>query len=184
MKLPEFINKLGVSRLAIVLIAGIALILLANPGGEKKNVGINTVTPQQNIIPTMEEDTIKKLENRLKEVLSKVAGVGKVDVMITIKSSKELIINKDKQTQNSTTSEKDSEGGERLTSNYTNSESTIMGSEDEPYVLKEIEPTINGIIIVAEGGDSITIKNELTIAAQALFDVPAHKIKVMKMTKN
>ncbi|MDF2819655.1 MAG: hypothetical protein K0R15_96 [Clostridiales bacterium] len=184
MKLPEFIKKIGIWRLAIFLIAGVALMLLSNPGGGKDNVVENPATKTQNIIPTTEEDAISELENRLKEVLSKVAGVGKVEVMITLKSSKELVINKDKQIQSSTSSEKDSEGGERTTNSLTNSENTIMGSTDEPYVLKEMEPTINGIIIVAEGGDSIIIKNELTIAAQALFDVPVHKIKVMKMTKN
>lgn len=50
-----------------------------------------------------------------------------------------------------------------------------------PLALKEIEPKIEGIIIIAQGGDNIFIKNELIKSAQTILNVDAHKIHVMKM---
>ena len=58
-------------------------------------------------------------------------------------------------------------------------ESETGGSE--PVIVKEIEPEIEGVVIICKGGDSEYVKSEIVDAVLALFDVPAHKIKVMKM---
>ena len=51
----------------------------------------------------------------------------------------------------------------------------------EPLVLKETAPKVEGVLILCEGGDNITIKEAISKACQALFNVPAHKIEVLKM---
>ena len=50
-----------------------------------------------------------------------------------------------------------------------------------PYVIEEMEPQIQGILVVAEGGDNSQVVQNITEAVMALFGVEAHKIKVMKM---
>ena len=50
-----------------------------------------------------------------------------------------------------------------------------------PYVVKELEPEIAGVLIVAEGGGDPVTVNNITEAVMSLFDIDAHKIKVMKM---
>ena len=50
-----------------------------------------------------------------------------------------------------------------------------------PYIVKELEPEIAGVLVIAEGGNNEVIKSDVIAAVQVLFDVPAHKIKVMKM---
>jgi len=40
---------------------------------------------------------------------------------------------------------------------------------------------ISGIVIVAEGGDNVIVKDSLIRAAQALFGVSANKVEVFKM---
>ncbi len=57
---------------------------------------------------------------------------------------------------------------------------TDNGSGSSPYVIKQIMPEVEGVIIVADGGDKPTVKNEIYEAVQALFPVPTHKIKVLK----
>jgi len=42
-------------------------------------------------------------------------------------------------------------------------------------------PIVQGVLIVMEGGDDPEIKREINEAVQALFDVPSHKIKIIKM---
>jgi len=44
-----------------------------------------------------------------------------------------------------------------------------------------MEPVIEGVIIVMEGGDNSFVVSAVTEAVQALFPLEAHKIKVLKM---
>ena len=50
----------------------------------------------------------------------------------------------------------------------------------EPYVNTELSPGIEGVAVIAEGGGNPVVRQEITEAVQALFDVEAHKIKIMK----
>ena len=53
---------------------------------------------------------------------------------------------------------------------------------NEPYVTMEKMPEIEGIIIVAQGGGDGTVATNITSAVEALLNVPAHKIKILKMS--
>jgi stage III sporulation protein AG len=53
--------------------------------------------------------------------------------------------------------------------------------ENLPYVIQELEPEVKGIAVIAEGGGDPEIIAEIIDAVQVLFNVPAHKVKVMKM---
>ena len=53
-------------------------------------------------------------------------------------------------------------------------------SQNQPIVEKELYPEISGIIISTEGGGSPSVKAEIASAMEALFGLPAHKIKVLK----
>lgn len=55
----------------------------------------------------------------------------------------------------------------------------ISGTEKD----KEIYPEVTGIIISADGGGNTIVKTEISEAMEALFDLPAHKIKVLKRVK-
>ena len=44
-----------------------------------------------------------------------------------------------------------------------------------------ILPEIEGVLVVAEGGDSPRIVSDISDAVKALFQVEAHRIKVIKM---
>ena len=48
-------------------------------------------------------------------------------------------------------------------------------------VKKEMTPKIEGVVVIAQGGDDPVVMKNITEAVQALFDVDTHKIKVMKM---
>ena len=48
-------------------------------------------------------------------------------------------------------------------------------------MVKEKTPEIEGIVVVAQGGGDANVKNSISKAAQALFDIPAHKVEVLKM---
>ena len=45
----------------------------------------------------------------------------------------------------------------------------------------ESNPQVEGVLVIAEGGDKSSVKEEIIGAAQALFGIEPHKIKIMKM---
>ena len=125
----------------------------------------------------------KELEQRVKDILKYVDGVGEVDVMIALKSSKEKVLHVDKDKSRSSTEEKDSAGGTRKAMTEEIKESSLMSGGNgvnEPVIEKELQPEIAGIVISARGGGSAAVKAEISEAMEALFGLPAHKIKVLK----
>ena len=98
-----------------------------------------------------------QMENRIRNILKSVDGVGKVDVMVVLKSSSEKVLRVDRSTNTSTTQEKDSGGGTRDVTNNQIQENTILAgsgsgsSTNAPIVEKELSPEISGIIISATG---------------------------------
>lgn len=126
----------------------------------------------------------KNLESRLTEALSGISGVGKVRVMITLKSSAELVVEKEMPVERSSTTETDSLGGSRIVHTDEMGETVVYsssGNDREPYVVKTYVPQIEGVLVVAEGAGSGTVNRTITDVVQALFDVEIHKVKVVKM---
>lgn len=181
----EKLKHIKKDYILIGLLVGVLLLVIAIPTSEKKtpvaaDTGQTTETMNQ-----QPADVVERLEQRLVRTLGQVEGVGKVEVMLTKKSSGEKIVEKDIPVTDKDTQEKDSGGGERSTKENTAGEETVYEKDENgnqiPYVVEELEPEISGVLVVAEGGgDSVVIKN-ITDAVMSLFDIEAHKIKVMKM---
>lgn len=132
---------------------------------------------------TAEEDYAGYLEQKLKETLSGMAGVGKVSVMITLASSEELVVEKDEPVSRSNTTENDSAGGSRSIYEVESRPQTIyrtQGSDSEPYVVKTLLPKVEGVVVVAEGAGTGSTSKNITEVVQALFGIEANKIKVVK----
>ncbi len=191
------IKEIGPARLVILLMAGIFLLVLSFPdmlsseNSSKDNTAKQDYKVKENTDNTETDDEteayINELENRLKKVLAKVEGIGDVDVMITLKGSKEKVILKDGPYTQESMNEVDGEGGNRDSSSISKEDTTVLvnggNGESVPYVIQEKEPEVEGVVVIAEGGGNAKIMTEIMEAAQVLFDVPAHKVKVMKMNK-
>ena len=188
------LKEIGPARLVMLLMAGIFQVLLSIPNlpsfdKSTKKTTENSGTAVVNTVTAGTKDETKlyvtDLEERLKNVLMKGEGIGAVEVMITLKGSKEEIILKDEANTNESVNEADGEGGSRNSTKTDQNDTTIMveGSDGvaRPYILKEIEPELEGILIIAQGGGSAVIQSEIIEAVQVLFGVPSHKVKVMKM---
>lgn len=124
-----------------------------------------------------------RLEQRIRDVLKNVDGVGEVDVMLTLSASSEKVLRVDKERNRATTSETDSSGGTRQQAEESLRESTVLAGgsgSGEPVIEKELAPEISGVVISAQGGGNASVRKEISEAMQALFGLPAHKIKVLK----
>lgn len=181
-KIKEFLMQVGPVRLALVGICGIFLVLTSFPvqKQEIKKQEPNNFENQEN--KNDNDIYTTKMENKLKTVLENVQGVGKVKVMITLSASRESVVNKDTPYENVNEQQ---EGNEKKTSRKeSGQEETVLVEKDGnhvPYIIKEYEPEVEGVMAVIEGGDNPVVVSQVTDAIQALFHVEAHKIKVLKM---
>lgn len=191
------VQKIGVQKICILLLLGVLVMLLWGMEGNSQSakeskdsiqLGLKSTEQSSNTSGTKTTSDTSEygtaLENKLKKILSKVNGVGKVDVMITLSQSKELVILKDSPYTQESVNESDGEGGSRVSDSIKREEETVLSSnksgETTPYVIKEIQPTVSGVLVIAEGGNDGVIRANIVAAVQALFDVPAHKIVVME----
>ena len=125
------------------------------------------------------------LEEKLKNILMSVEGAGKVQVMITLKSTSTKNVLMEEPYSEKNMSEKDGDGGSRDT--YENSHDYhVIYMEDAngtsiPYVISEFSPQVEGVAVVAQGGDSAIVKEKITGIIKALFGIEINKIAVGKM---
>lgn len=127
----------------------------------------------------------KELEQALEEVLFTMDGVGKVKVMITVEDCGKAVVEKDSSNTRSGSTEVDSAGGSRNTTDITDTETTVYtggrSGNGIPYVTRMLAPEIAGVLVSAQGGGEDSVVRNITDAIQALFGIPSHKIKIVKM---
>lgn len=173
-----FENKKNYYNILIILFTGILLLYFSKSFDlPQKKVEETT----EDVITFKENSYETSLEKRLKSTLSKIEGVGNVDVLITLENGKEIITKDDSFSESSKTQEQATNGDKRDIINNKKELSTVKIAGDVPLILKEISPKILGVLIVAEGGGNIEIKNNLINATKALLGVEIHKIEVLKM---
>jgi len=191
-KMFQKFNSEKGNKLIILLLIGVLILVIAWPMGEADQGNDDADAASSGSEEAAEKVVLEKYvanqEARLTALISTIEGAGTVSVMITAKSSGELVVEKDVVTGSNSLEENDSQGGNRTTNEENHSETTVFTDDNTgksvPYVVKEIEPQIEGIVVVAEGGDDLNVVNEITAAIGVLFDVPIHKIKVVKMNSN
>lgn len=105
-KLQNIIETIGIRKLLLILALGICLMVFSVPSPEKSQKEDAAKETQDEEDST--DDYVRKQEERLVKALKQVEGVGKVKVMITVKSSSEAVVNKDSPYEESTGKEEKS----------------------------------------------------------------------------
>ena len=153
-------NNKKIKYLLIGLLLAVLIVAILFPSINKiKGDNVDTLT--QNT------DYVASLESKLSQTLSKVDGVGKVSVVITVKSGMETVL-----AMKTTVTE---------TSNGTETVQTPIIVNGDTIVVKELYPEITGVLIVAEGAENITVMKRLQQATVSLLDVKIAQIEILGM---
>ena len=170
----EFKNFFGKNdkRIRIVLILGLVGIVLIGlsqfwpSGGKETPVAAGDTA-------TATEAYKEKLEERVREIVSSVEGVGKSQVMVTLESGVEYVYEKE-QNVSSTLNEDNTQGsGMKIQQSEDNKESFIIVEDENGHktalVRTRLEPKVQGVVVVCEGGGSALVaKNIYDLVTTAL----------------
>lgn len=183
------------NQLLIVLLVGVLLLVIAipiSPQADEAEINSSEDIMQGYSASESSGETNSAaqyeayLEKRVASALEYVEGVGKTEVIITLKSSSQKVVEKDQTSDTRITEEEDSAGGTRTENSRSSDKTSVYAQSSDgsqtPYVSKELTPEIAGVVVIAQGGDNAVVVQNITEAIQALFGVEAHKIKIMKRT--
>jgi len=113
------------------------------------------------------------LETKLAKVISQISGAGNVSVMVTLSSGPEYVYATDVEEETNT----NTSGNSTTVSIVTTSQPIVVSND--MIVIKEIMPSVGGVIVVSSGAGNTSVKLEILKAIQALLDVPQTNIEVL-----
>ena len=157
-KIPEYIRSFAYKYKypLIVFLFGIIFVVA---GGNTEN---DTIT---NVI-TEERNNIYLLEQQLEDMIEKIDGVGRAEVILSLKYSEQNIYAKEEVKENASEIVIVNEnGGQKALVEYTSS------------------PEYKGALIVCDGGDDSRVRLEITDAVKALTGISSQNIIITKMKK-
>lgn len=169
------IKNIGKEKLVLLALAGIMLIGASYFESVKENkVGEETTT-----IHEYKEDYQSEMEAKVEKLIGNINGVSNISVLISLKSGGEKILKEDSENSSSDKSEGTNE--EKSSSVKKTTVIFQQDGDENPYIIKEVYPEIEGIAITAKGVSDNKLKEEIINMLTALFDVPVHKISILEI---
>ena len=154
-------GKLAIAVMGIAL--GVILLIFGSRVGEGEEKPSPNMSPSGTVTRTTDEYRAD-LEARMEDICAQVAGVGAVEVLVTLEGGFEYVYAYDI---------KSTVGGEST------SYITIGSGDNESLVyITERAPAIMGIGVVCSGGMEAAVRREVTALLSAAFGVGSNKIYV------
>ena len=164
------LNKEKGLKLIVVLgLIAIALILFSEFIPQKNEEKVNTKSS------TEANKFQQEMESKLTNTLSTINGVGRVNVMLTVSCTEEYVYAEEV---------KDSKSNDTNKNTIQNENKYVLidsNGEKEALVKKVLNPQINGVVIVCEGGGSVKVCESTYRTVSTVLGIPTNKIYVTKI---
>lgn len=124
------------------------------------------------------------LEEEIQNILSKIKGVGRVEVLITYSETSQVVALYNESQTVSNTEETDSDGGIRTIQTTDITKDVIFEEENgENKIITEkvILPKIEGAVVIAEGAENAVVKTNIIQAVSAATGLSTYKVQVFEM---
>ena len=161
-KLISYVKKY--KYVALVVLAGVVLMLLPSGKGEQQTVSDQPVN-------VSEAYSLAETEKRLEQLLGRIRGVGQVQVMLTLKSGSSLQL-----AENRSTSLRDTEDRQDRDVVTLNRGS---GYEDV-VVTEQTYPVYQGAVVVCQGAGDSSVNLAVIQAVSVLTGLGSDKITVVQ----
>ena len=144
----------------LVLLLGMGLMLLPTGSGQQEE-------PQSDSWDTFSlEDT----ERKMAELLSRIEGAGKLEIMLTLKSSSQLYLAEDT----------DESAGQSDAQSRQETVTLNKGGYEDVVVTRQVYPVYQGAVVVCQGADQSSVRLAITEAVASLTGLSSDKITVIK----
>lgn len=127
-------------------------------------------------------DIESELESRLKDLLETIVGVGSANVLVTVESTEETVVQLNEKTSQELTNESDRNGTTRHITQITRDGQVVLyelSGGQSPIVVKKLKPKVRGVVIVASGAENATVHKLIQEAVSRGLDVPMQRISVV-----
>ncbi len=162
-KLNAFLTALNKYKY-VLLVAALGALLLLWPS-EKNPLEI----AEDAAVPASLD--LEQTEKAMEEILGKIGGVGKVDVMLTLQSGGELVLAQDSSLRYS--------GNVQSPDSYERSSQPVTDNGGV-VVTEEVYPQYRGALVVCEGGGNDAVRLQVVAAVSALTGLGSDRIAVVK----
>lgn len=115
--------------------------------------------------------TARDMEESMENILAEISGVGRVDVMLTLHSGRELVLAEDAALRYS--------GSAQSPDSYERSTDTVT-TANGVVVRQEVYPQYRGALVVCDGGNSDRVRLAVIDAVSALTGLGTDRIAVVK----
>ena len=170
---------------AAVVIVGLLLVMLApsgkRSGGADNNSGAGGASARDAPEAGTAVFSVEEVEGRLKDVLGAAQGVGRVEVMLTLKSSTETIYAEESRASSRVLRD-ESTVYEQTKDGETNLKTVQQGGGSEsPVVIKTICPEYMGAVIICDGADDAAVRGRVLSAVLSATGITSERVAILKM---
>ena len=169
--------------LALVVVGSAGLISLGKASDTSQTIA-GSKTPA---VPVPRETTKldsleRELENKLQTALSRMNGVGQVEVSVSLSSGLKSNYARNENVTKRTSKETDKASGTRETTEVIDNNQLVMpNGTTQPVMVMEERPEVAGVLVIAEGAKDPMVKETIHTAIKTLLNIPANKITVEPM---
>lgn len=159
---------------------GIALILLSSLLPKASG---NKASSSEQCTNISSEEYVKQLEEKVQTLVEKISGVGSSNVMITLENGVENVYaNSEKKSTDNTTDNSSSGTSKATDKNNTEQNVVVVDGKDgkQALVVTQKEPTVKGVVVVCDGGDNLTVVQDVIDAVTTALRITSNRVTVVK----
>ena len=147
--------------ITVIILAGLLLMLIPSAADEA----------DKEPLPERETFSLSETEHRMEEILSRIEGAGKLQLMLTLKSGSNL--------QLAENTDETAEDSETRIQRETVTINRGSGYEDI-IVTQQTYPVYQGALVVCQGANQASVRLALIEAVSALTGLSSDKISIVK----
>ncbi len=158
------------------LVGAAGLLLLAWPARGGPEAPAEAVRTESR---SGDAESLEAAEERMERILSRIEGVGALDLMLTVESTDRREFAVDTELSYS--------GATAAPDDYTRRTETVVvdsGGGDAPVTVRRDSPAYRGALVVCEGAGSAEVRLAVTEAVASLTGLSSDRISVAKLGKS